>query len=320
MKAIVWKDGKLKLETQYPEPSLRAGEALIRVQMAGICATDLEILKGYMEFSGVLGHEFVGTVEGCDDPALVGTRVVGEINCPCLECPECEAGRTSHCPQRTVLGIAGRDGALAEKTLLPVKNLHPVPDSVPDEAAVFVEPLAASLEILEQAHVRPGDRVYVVGDGRLGLLASQVLSLTGCRLTCIGRHPRKLSILQKRGINTAFHGETPAERADVVVECTGNPSGLELGRTLLRPRGTLVLKSTFKEESGTFMTPFVIDEQTVIGSRCGPFAPALTLLEKNLIDVMSLVDRVFPIEKGVRAFEQAGDRALIKILIKMTAG
>jgi alcohol dehydrogenase len=317
MKALVLQKGRICLESAYPEPVPLAGEGVIKVRLAGICSTDLELLAGYMEFSGVPGHEFVGTVESSGRPELLGKRVVGEINCACGVCSECTAGRSTHCPKRTVLGILRRDGALAEKLSLPEKNLHAVPDAISDEEAVFVEPVAAALEILEQVHVRPTQTVYVIGDGKLGLIASQVLRLTGCRLTSIGKHPRKLNLLQTQGMRTARLDQAPSERADIVVECTGNRSGFELARSLVRPRGVLVLKSTFKEEGGIETTPLVIEEITIVGSRCGPFPPAISLLEQKLIDVKSLITAAFPLSRGLQAFEKASEPESLKVLLRM---
>jgi len=332
MKALVFDGHKLRLEYNYPDPVPVSGEALVRVRLTGICNTDLEIVRGYKGFAGVLGHEFVGTVEVCDDVRLIGQRVVGEINCSCGQCETCLAGRSTHCPQRTTLGIIGRDGALAERLVLPTRNLHHVPPGVPDEVAVFTEPLAAAMEILEQVHLHPTDRVYVVGDGKLGLLVAQVLSLTGCEIACVGRHPEKLAILQRRGIATMLASQPPAELADVachpvrpgpgvadvVVDCTGHPDGFALARGLLRPRGTLVLKSTFASQQGAELTPLVVSETTLVGSRCGPFAPALRLLRRDLVDVRSLIAATYPIDDGLAAFRRAQAKGTLKVLVRMT--
>jgi len=240
------------------------------------------------------GHEFVGVVETCDDEGLVGRRVVGEINAVCGQCPTCLAGSPTHCPERTTLGIWKRDGAFAEYLTLPAENLHPVPDGVSDDEAVFVEPLAAALEILEQVHVRPTDRVVVLGDGKLGLLVAQVLSLTGCHLTALGRHRSKLSILDKAGIETRLSDEGLDIKADVVVDCTGHPNGFALARAMVKPRGRLVMKSTFHGDLALNISSLVVDEVTLVGSRCGPFAPALRLLERGLVDVRSLIHAPLP--------------------------
>jgi len=317
MKALVFDGDELRLEYNYPDPVPAGDEALVRVRLAGICNTDLEIVKGYKGFTGVLGHEFVGTVEACDDVRLIGQRVVGEINCSCWQCETCLAGRPTHCPHRTTLGIWGRDGALAEWLLLPTRNLLLVPPGVPDEAAVFTEPLAAAVEILEQVHLHPTDRVYVVGDGKLGLLVAQVLSLTGCDIACVGRHAEKLAILQNQGIATMLASQPPDAPADVVVDCTGHPDGFALARSLLRPRGTLVLKSTFEGRQDVALTPLVVDEITLAGSRCGPFAPALRLLRRDLVDVRSLITATYTIDDGLAAFQRAQTKGTLKVLVRM---
>lgn len=266
MRAIFF-DGKPVYRTDLPAPSPATGEALIRVSYAGVCATDLEILKGYMGFRGVPGHEFVGVVEGCADSGLLGKRVVGEINLWCGSCEYCGRGLGSHCPNRTVLGIYGKDGAFAEYITLPVRNLHTVPDSVSDEEAVFVEPLAAAFEILEQVSVDKDTKVCVIGDGRLGLLAAQALSLTGCTLTAIGRHSEKLSILEGAGIETRVDSRGLKREYDIAVDCTGSISGLDDALKLVRPRGTVVLKTTTAEKRGLDLNALVIDEIAVLGSR-----------------------------------------------------
>jgi alcohol dehydrogenase len=317
MRALVY-DGQLKLVRDYPRPVPPPEEALVRVELAGICNTDLEIVRGYRGFHGILGHEFVGVVEECADESLVGQRVVGEINCYCGECPTCRAGAPTHCPNGTTLGIWERDGALADYLTLPMANLHPVPEAIGDEAAVFVEPLAAALEILEQVQVKPSDRVVVLGDGKLGLLVAQVLRLTGCDLVVVGRHEEKLAILQRQGIDARLADELPADRADVVVDCTGHPSGFAAARRLVKPRGTLVLKSTFHGNVEVDLSMLVVDEITLVGSRCGPFAPALRLLERGLVDVESLISATYPLDEGLAAFERAQEKGTLKVLLEMT--
>jgi alcohol dehydrogenase len=314
MRALVY-DGQLRLVEDYPQPDPPPGEALVRVKLAGICNTDLEIVRGYLGFQGVLGHEFVGVVEECANESLVGQRVVGEINCYCGECPTCRAGAPTHCPNGTTLGIWGRDGAFADYLSLPVVNLHTVPEVVSDEAAVFVEPLAAALEILEQVQIKPTDRVVVLGDGKLGLLVAQVLGLTGCDLAVGGRHEEKLAILQRRGIDARLADGLPTEKVDVVVDCTGHPSGFAAARGLVKPRGTLVLKNTFHGDVEVNLSMLVVDEITLIGSRCGPFAPALRLLERGLVDVESLVSATYPLDGGLAAFEQAQKKGMLKVLL-----
>lgn len=315
MLALAFDGERLNLREQ-PLPIPAEGEALIKVRLAGICNTDLEIVRGYMGFRGVLGHEFVGEVAEAADPAWVGQRVVGEINAYCGVCDTCRSGAPTHCPHRTTLGIAGRDGALAEYCTLPVHCLHPVPAGVSDEEAVFVEPLAAALEIPEQAHIRPTERVIVVGDGKLGLLVAQVLALTGCDLVGVGRHGNKLAQLQRLGIETRLAAEAADLRADCVVDCTGHPEGFALARSMLRPRGRLMLKSTYHGRIEADLTGLVVDEIALVGSRCGPFAPALRLLQRRLVDVTGLIDSLFRLEDGLTAFARAGTPGALKVLVR----
>jgi len=317
VQALVYDGEALRLREDYPRPVPPPGEALVRVRLAGICNTDLEIVRGYMGFRGVLGHEFVGTVEEAEDRSLIGQRVVGEINAYCGECSTCRAGRPTHCPHRTTLGIWGRDGAFAEYLTLPVRNLHKVPDTISDEEAVFTEPLAAALEILEQVHLRPTDRVVVLGDGKLGLLVAQALALMGCDLLAVGRHREKLAILARRGIPTALESEAEGLAADVVVECTGRPEGFAAARRILRPRGTLVLKSTYHGRVEADLTGLVVDEITLVGSRCGPFPPALRMLQRGLVDVRSLISAVYPLAQGVEAFARAAEPGVLKVLLRV---
>jgi len=310
-------DGKLSLVEDYPTPVPPSSEVLVRVTLAGICNTDIEITRGYMGFTGVLGHEFVGVVEECADESLVGKRVVGEINCYCGECDYCHQGLVTHCPNRTTLGISGRDGAFADRLTLPKRNLHIVPDALSDEEAVFTEPLAAALEILEQVHVKPTDRTVVLGDGKLGLLVAQALSLTGCDLVAVGKHAEKLAILKRRGIETRLVGKKLDLKADIVVDCTGNPSGFQMAKELARPRGIIVVKSTFHGAFQIALTPMVVDEVTIVGSRCGPFAAALRLLEQGLVEVRPLISAIYPLDEGLAAFERAKARGTLKVLIRM---
>ncbi|MDQ1300237.1 MAG: hypothetical protein QG637_154 [Chloroflexota bacterium] len=316
MRALVC-DGGLRYDPAYPEPQLPAGEALVRVRLAGVCSTDRELLRGYMGFRGVLGHEFVGEVVQAADPAWIGRRVVGDINAACYRCPTCLAGRHTHCPNRTTLGIMGRDGAFADYLRLPLPNLHAVPAGLPDEKAVFVEPLAAACEILQQVSIRPTDRVIVVGDGKLGLLVAAVLRLTGADLILVGRRRAKLAIAEAWGIATAAGTAGAAGRpADLVVECTGGPDGFALANQLLRPAGTLVMKSTYHGELGVDMSALVVREITLIGSRCGPFAPALRLLASGLVDPTPLISASYPLAEGAAAFERAGEPGVLKVLLK----
>jgi alcohol dehydrogenase len=323
MRALVL-DDSLKLQRHYPTPNphhMPGGEALVRVCQAGVCNTDLELIKGYAGFRGVIGHEFVGLVEACPtDPSWVDQRVVGEINVACGRCATCRAGRPTHCPEGTTLGIRGRDGAFADYLTLPVENLHAVPRGVSDDQAVFVEPLAAALEITDQIHLRPTDRIVVLGDGKLGQLIAQVLKLTGCDLTLIGRHREKLNLLIAQGIDTCLISDSsslPGITADVVVEATGTPGGFAAAQTLLRPRGKLVLKSTYHGLLQADLTRVVVDEVQVIGSRCGPFAPALRLLAQGLVDVQPLIQARYPLDQGVEALERAAAKGTLKVLIEM---
>jgi len=315
MKALLY-DGELKLLPDYPRPKPPPGEALIRVSLAGICNTDLEIAKGYIGFQGVLGHEFVGIVEAAAEAGWLGKRVVGEINCYCGECPLCRRGLFTHCPERTTLGIWGRDGAFAEYLTLPLANLHPLPEEIRDEDAVFVEPLAAALEIVEQIQVKPTDRVILLGDGKLGLLVAQVLALQGCDLLVVGHHAHKLELLNRRGIATHLGESSSKGSFDIVVDCTGNPEGFTQALALLRPRGTLVLKSTYHGEAEVDLSQLVIDEITLVGSRCGPFVPALELLRRGLVDVASLISATLRLDEGIRAFQLAGKRETLKVLLR----
>ena len=321
MKAIVC-DGQpgegcnLRLAVDYEEPAPRPADVRVRTLLAGICNTDLEIVRGYADFSGVLGHEFVGIVDRAEDPDLEGRRVVGEINAPCGACGLCLVGHGVHCPDRTALGIRGRDGVLAEYFCLPVANLPGVPDGIPDEEAVFCEPLAAACEVLEQVHVRPSQRVIVLGDGKLGLLVAQVLSLTGCDLTVVGRHEEKLGILAARGIAVRIGDEGLARQADLVVECTGQASGFEAAARLVRPRGTLVLKSTYHGLVHADLSRLVVDEVHVVGSRCGPFQAALQLLSQGLVDVVPLIDAIYTLEEGLVAIAHAGQRGALTVLVR----
>jgi len=309
----------IRLRDDLPRPEPAAGEARVRVLAAGICNTDLELVHGYYPFTGVPGHEFVGRVEAAAGAEpWVGRRVVGEINVSCGTCAACRAGRRTHCERRTVLGIRGRDGAFAECLTLPIANLHEVPAGISDETAVFAEPLAAALEIQEQVAIGPRDRVVVVGDGKLGNLVAQTLALAGCAPTVIGRHPAKLALLAGRGIATGLAGDIPRARADVVVECTGNPEGLDLARAAVRPRGTIVLKSTYRGPASVDISRIVVDEITLVGSRCGPFAPALALLAEGRVDVRPLVHARFPLHEAVAAFAEASRPGLMKVLVEMS--
>lgn len=320
MKALRYEDREVRVaEVARPAGD---GEAVVRVVLAGVCNTDLEIARGYAGFEGTLGHEFVGVVESAPEGAehLVGRRVVGEINAGCGRCELCVAGDARHCPRRTVLGIVGRDGAMAEFLRLPVVNLLEVPDEVTDVRAVFTEPLAAACGITERVKFAEGARVAVVGDGKLGLLCAQALkALTKASVTLVGRHEKKLEIAAARGVEAFKEAELPADLArtfDVTVEASGSPGGFRAALDLLRPRGVLVLKSTFHGTTELNAAPVVVDEISIVGSRCGRFAPALGLLARHAVDVESLVHEELPLAEGPRALGRAAEPGVLKVLLR----
>lgn len=324
MPALILTDAGLQLHADHPTPQPGPGEALLAVHLAGICSTDVELTRGYKGgFRGVLGHEAVGTVVAAPGaPAWLGRRAVSEINIGCGACDLCRQGLGKHCQQRTCLGIANRDGVFARYVAVPIANLHAVPDHVSDEQAVFTEPLAAAFEILEQVTVTPQTRVYVQGDGRLGLLCALVLATTGCDLTVVGRHPQKLAILQAAGITqvrlsaAATYAELGERPADVVVEATGHPAGFAAALDLVRPLGTLVLKSTFADKLDGFdISRVVVDEITLVGSRCGPFDKALAALASGAIDVRPLIHARYGLSEGLAAFAKAQGKGVLKVLI-----
>ncbi len=311
----VWLENNQLSMRDVPRPD-KKGEALIRIRQAGICSTDLELLKGYYPYTGVPGHEFVGEVVEANDRSWIGQRVVGEINAVCGACEQCLNGRPTHCENRTVLGIINRDGTFAEYTSLPMANLHRVPDSVPDQAAVFTEPLAAALEIQEQVHIQPTDRVLLIGAGRLGQLIAQTLALIGSDLRVLARHPYQQKLLTDRGIRVIREEEIQPWRWDVVVEATGSPTGFEIARKAIRPRGTLVMKSTYKGEMSVNFSSIVVDEVNIIGSRCGPFEPALRLMETKQVDPTVLIAAEFELNNALKAFEEAAKAGMLKTLVK----
>jgi threonine dehydrogenase-like Zn-dependent dehydrogenase len=319
MKALRVERKKLAIkEIEKPE---RGDEALVRVHLSGICNTDLEIARGYAGFKGTIGHEFVGVVEESPGDKLLGQRVVGEINAGCGECELCKAGDPRHCPSRTVLGIVGRDGAHAEFLRLPLINLLPVPDKVLDEHAVFAEPLAAACGIMERVDIQPKFRVAVIGDGKLGLLCAQAIALSGASVLLIGKHAEKLRIAERRGIETTTPkaGAKRKREFDVVVEASGSPSGFVGALELLQPRGTLVLKSTFQAPGKIDeidQARLVVDEISIVGSRCGRFQPALDLLNKGAIDIDSLISEEYPLARGVHAMERAGKKGILKVFLR----
>ena len=314
MRALCWDGSSLRVG-ERPEPEALADHAIVRVRLAGVCNTDLEIARGYMGFRGVLGHEFVGQVEQ-GPVAWQGRRVVGEINFACGRCPTCRSGLPRHCPARSVMGIQGADGAFAEYVSVPVANLHGVPDALDDASAVFTEPLAAAFEVLEQVRPRRGERCIVLGDGKLGLLVAQALAQADARVLAVGRHTEKLAILERRGIETMLLDAWKREKAPLVVEATGSAAGFELAMAATQPRGRLVLKSTLAEAARLQLAPLVIDEIQVVGSRCGPFEPALAALEADRIAVRPLVSESLPLSHADEALRRASAPGVLKVLIE----
>jgi threonine dehydrogenase-like Zn-dependent dehydrogenase len=323
-------DGSLRFDTDAPAPR-RAGEALVQVLRAGICNTDLELVKGYAGFRGTLGHEFVGRVVESPDGALAGRRVVGEINVGCGVCELCRAGDPRHCAARTVLGIHSRDGAFADFLSLPARNLIEVPDAISDEEAVFVEPLAAAAGILEQVHIDHATRVAVIGDGKLAQLICRMLAQTGCALMVVGKHHEKLALLEdidarRLQLSVVGNDSTKArawldeqglkQSFDVVVEASGSATGLPMAVALARPRGTVVLKSTHHGETSADMSAVVVNELRIVGSRCGRFAPALDLLARRAVNVRSLISHEYVIEDALEAFRQAAVPSTMKVLLR----
>ena len=320
MKAVVF-DNELKLDKNYAKPIPQKGEALIKVTLAGICNTDYEITKGYMGYKGVLGHECVGIVEEIndDDKSLLGKRVVSEISYGCEDpaCPYCAEKLYRHCPNRHTLGIWKKDGCFAEYFTMPINVLFEVPENVEDEQAVFVEPLAAALEITEQHHIKPYEKVIVLGDGKLGLITALALNSLNIDVTLVGKHQNKLDIAKKQGVKTALLNEFKIEKIyDVVVEATGSISGFETALTLTKPRGVLVLKSTIAASKEFNLAPIVIDEITVLGSRCGQFGPALRLLQSERVDFKPLISGVYSIDNAIEGFEKNKEKNTLKVLLK----
>jgi len=315
MRAVVLEGSDVSVRPDHPSPVPRDDEVLVRVTRAGICETDLQLIKGYMGFRGVLGHEFVGVAES---GPFKGSRVVGEINCSCGECPTCRAGRPSHCPERSVLGILNHDGAFADFIAVPQRNLHVVPDSIADDVAVFTEPVAAAFQIPDQVYIDHDMRVVVLGDGRLGNLCAQVHAGITAHVTVVGKHPEKLALFQgaRRTIATKLLSDVePDHDADLVVDCTGSPTGLTTALTLVRPRGTVVLKTTVAGEQTMAWARVVIDEVTIVGSRCGPFDRALTALDAGEIDVLPLISARYDLSHGVEAIDHARSKPALKVLI-----
>ena len=324
MTALALTDDGLALQTNVQTPTITAKDALIRVTMAGVCATDLQLIQGYKGgYRGILGHEFVGEViQAPAAPEMVGERVVGEINIGCGDCPLCERGLGKHCRNRKSMGIINYHGAFATYAVLPLRNLRTVPSTISNQEAVFTEPLAAALEILEQVTIHPSARVYLIGDGRLGLLIAQVLATTNADLTVVGRHSAKLSLLASKGIRTVVSNEEALSElvqlpADITVEATGTESGFQTARRLVRPQGTIVLKSTFAGGLSNFdISSLVVDEISLVGSRCGPFDAALRMLAQKRVDVTSLISAVYPLKDSVEALHYAGQKGVLKVLIE----
>ncbi|MEM1212593.1 MAG: alcohol dehydrogenase catalytic domain-containing protein [Planctomycetota bacterium] len=325
MRALRVTDGGLELDRGAAEPKAPAGEVVIRPTCMGVCSTDLELCRGYMDFSGTLGHEFVGVVESAKDVTdrvWVGKRVVGRINCVCGECDMCRRGLPEHCRNRTVLGIAGRDGCFADRFALPAANLLAVPDGVSDEQAVFAEPLAAAFQVLRQLVVEGRPYITVLGDGRLGLLCTQVMARLNATVRCVGKHPEKLALCERWGIKSRPLDEVGLRQdQDIVVDCTGSPSGLATAVQMVRPRGTIVLKTTVAGESGLAaataetLAALVVNEITVLGSRCGPFEDALAALAADEIDVTSLISRRVRLDDGAKALKLADQPGVVKVLV-----
>ena len=319
MKAVIF-DETLKYVEDYEKPTPKQGEALIKVTYGGVCNTDKEITKGYMGYKGILGHEFTGVVEEIndEDKTFLGKRVVGEINLGCKNCEWCAKDLERHCPNRSTLGILAKDGCFAEYVTLPLSNLIEIPENVPDEQAVFVEPLAAGLEILEQMHIQPCQKVMVLGDGKLGLLTALALNACGLDVLIVGKHQNKLDIAKNQGVKTQLLSEfEQAPKFDVVVEATGSITGFETSVSCVKPRGTLVLKSTIAASKELNLAPIVINEITILGSRCGRFEPAMRLIASGKIDFSQMISKIYPIEQAVEAFDANNAKDTIKILLKI---
>jgi threonine dehydrogenase-like Zn-dependent dehydrogenase len=318
LKAIWLENNIMSYRDHLPMPNPSESEVLVKVRLAGICGTDLELLKGYHAFTGIPGHEFVGDiVQAPDRPDRVGERVVGEINVNCGACPSCLAGRPNHCEKRTVLGIKRRNGAFAEFVCLPLANLITVPDTVSDDAAVFTEPLAAALEIQEQIPIEPKNRVLLLGAGRLGQLIAQTLVPTGCDLKVVARYANQRKLLARFNIASIAEHTPPAGLFDIVIEATGSMAGFSLARKAVRPRGTIVLKSTYKGDVQVNLSSIVVDEVTIMGSRCGPFAPALDLLANNRVDPSGLIEGRYCLNAIQKAFQHASRPGALKVILQI---
>ncbi len=320
MKAL-YLDGKLQYREDVKPPRRMEDEVLIKVTMAGICRTDLELIGGYMSFKGTPGHEFVGLVEDERFPDLNGKRVVGEINCPCGKCEFCERGLGNHCPSRTVLGIMERNGVHAEYALLPKRNLHEVPNSLTDEEAVFTEPLAAAIQITRQVPIGPDSEVVILGAGKLGLLIAQVIGRISNRTTLVAKHPSKLKLISDMDISLKTLSEFKKgarKRAPVVVECTGSSGGVKLAEEIVSPRGVIILKSTRSRGVSFNFSDVVVNEVTIIGSRCGPFPPAIQMLKRGEVSVLPLISATYQLKDGVKAFREASKTSSVKVLLDIS--
>ena len=315
MRAVELRGTEYRLRNDYPVPEPAEGQVLVRVLTAGICETDLQLIKGYMGFSGVLGHEFVGIAQS---GAFAGQRVVGEINCSCLGCPTCRSGLPTHCPTRTVIGILNHDGGFADYLLVPERNLHAIPDSLPNDEAVFVEPVAAAFQILRQQVVKRGEAVLILGDGRLGNLCAQVLADFGCAVRVVGKHPEKLQRLAELGIDTCLLADAePSHSYETVIDCTGSATGLPTALQFVRPWGQIILKTTVAGEQTLALAPVVIDEVRIIGSRCGPFPDAIAALEAGRIKVRPLISATYSLDDAVDALKFTAEQPVLKVLLNV---
>ncbi len=318
MQAIWLQNKKLSYKTDVKIPTPNNGEALVKVLLAGICATDLQLIKGYYPYTGILGHEFVGEIVQADNaPERIGERVVGEINIVCGKCANCLRNHPTHCKYRDVLGIINHNGAFAEYLCLPLKNLIQVPDSISNEDAVFTEPLAAALQIQQQIIIHPNDKVLIIGAGRLGQLIAQTLVLTGCNLQVVARYQQQQQLLNEHKIAWLLEQDIAHHRFDIVIEATGSTTGFNLSIQAIRPRGIIVLKSTYKDNMSANFSSIVVNEITMVGSRCGSFAPALRLLEDKLVNPSALITNKFPLSQALQAFEYMQQPGILKVLLQM---
>lgn len=317
MQALFCKNGKLSIES-CPIPVRQKGEVLIRVSRAGICSTDIEIVKGYVPgFSGIPGHEFYGYVEEAEDASLLGKRATAEINCACGKCSYCRSDLQRHCPDRTVLGITKKNGAFAEYIAVPQENIVVIPDEIPETSAMLIEPLAAALEILEQVPVKPGQSVLLVGDGRLGQLIGCVFLANGIPLSAAGKHAAKLGLLKQRGARTYLLDKFAAFPFDIVIEASGSPTGFDLALACIKPRGTVVLKSTYAGGFQFNPSPVVVNEISIIGSRCGRFSEAVKFLKKFKPDLSYMISSRYPFSQALEAFEEVKEKDILKVVVEM---